>query len=626
MFQYALKGNYSSMRYLKYSQPAVSLGMNKMLHRLQLPAAVKNLMPMDIVCIVLPLCALILWSISLKSVDVQQMNDLGLVSVLPVSIIVALIIMMVSFCLALHRSQIRTPILLLHLVLLVFMLYGITVFVEEVPNFGVVYRHTGYVEYIMRTGTVAPTLDTYFNWPSFFILSAFVTKVAGYQSDLSFIVWASVFFNLIFLVPIYVIFTSATTDKRLIWLGLWFFALTNWIEQDSFLPQSLNFFLYLVIIAILLKWFKATPKVRIFRRKLIASRLGRFSRLSTRLYEWYTVPDTLHTKSSSRQRVALIIILIAIFALSVSSHPLTPFFVLVSVAVLMIFRRCTPLWLAILMAIMNAAWIFFMARAFLAGHTSMVTGDFFHLGSAITSNVTSRAAQGSVEHTFVARIRIVMTLVIWGLAFLGGVRRWRAGYHDLTYILLIIPLFPILVIQQYGGEMLLRIYLFTLPPMVFFAAAFFYTPSTGRASSGKFSWATAAIGRASSSKFSWATVAIAGVSIMLLCGFLFTRYGNERADYKTQAELTGVHYLYSKAPPRSLLLEAWDGTPWMFQDYEKYDTDTLSTLLSSSKQVSEVGNVIQFIKTQQNPSTYLIITRSQKATADQAGMPAWNAR
>src|SRR2546422_651786 len=114
--------------------------------------------------------------------------------------------------------------------------------------------------YIMRTGTADPNLDTYFSWPGFFVLSAFVTQVAGYQSILSYAGWAPVFNNLIYVGPMYMIFTSFTTDKRLIWLGLWFFYLTNWIGQDYFSPQGLNFFLYLVIIAILLKWFKIPPK------------------------------------------------------------------------------------------------------------------------------------------------------------------------------------------------------------------------------------------------------------------------------------------------------------------------------------------------------------------------------
>src|SRR5450759_2817831 len=48
--------------------------------------------------VVLPLLAIALWSLSLSSVNIRHMNDLGLVSVLPASIIIALIILTLSFC------------------------------------------------------------------------------------------------------------------------------------------------------------------------------------------------------------------------------------------------------------------------------------------------------------------------------------------------------------------------------------------------------------------------------------------------------------------------------------------------------------------------------------------------
>jgi len=188
------------------------------------------------------------------------MNDLGLISVLSPKVIVALVILTISFVLTLQQPHMRVPVLALHMVLVIIILYGIQNIIEEAPRFAVVYRHAGYTEYIMRTGSVNPNLDAYFSWPGFFVLSAFVTRVAGYQSILSYAGWAPVFYNLIYFGPMYMIFTSTTTNKRLIWLGLWFFYLTNWVGQDYFSPQGLNFFLYLVIIAILLKWFKVPPK------------------------------------------------------------------------------------------------------------------------------------------------------------------------------------------------------------------------------------------------------------------------------------------------------------------------------------------------------------------------------
>ena len=129
--------------------------------------------------------ALALWSLSLHSVDIRQMNDLGLVSVLPASIVIALFLLNVSFCVTMGQERVRVPVAFLHLALLIFMLYSVTTLVEEAVRFATVYTHAGYTEYIMRTGSVDPSLDAYFSWPGFFVLSAFVTQAAGYHSILA---------------------------------------------------------------------------------------------------------------------------------------------------------------------------------------------------------------------------------------------------------------------------------------------------------------------------------------------------------------------------------------------------------------------------------------------------------
>ncbi len=591
---------HSLMRQLKYSQRVFALDLSRVLARLPLSNTIKMLKPVEVVGVLLPLCALILWSISLMYVDVGRMNDLGLVSVLPPTIILALIILTISFCLTLRQPQERVSIILLHLFLLIFMLYGITTLVEEVPRFVDVYKHAGFVEYIIRKGAFDPNIYIYPGWPEFFILSAFVTQIAGYHSALSFVGWSQVFFNLIYLGPLYMIFTSATTDKRLVWLGLWFFFLTKWVDQDHFSPQAFDFFLYLVILAILLKWFKVPPKIQPHGDNPHWQLLDRFPLPVQKFFEWLTAPDMLHTSTQPRQRVALLIILIIIFSLLVSSHPLTPFFTVASVSILVIFRRCTPFWLPIVMSLMIVAWIIFVARPFLPNSFNLVIGNVGRVD--ISSNLTDRLAQGDPEHKLIAALRTIMTAFVWGLAFLGGVRRLLNGYRDLTYILLAIAPFPLFVAQSYTGEMLIRINLFSLPFMAFFAASLFYTRPT---------FATSR----------WMTAAVLAISTVLLGGFLFTRYGTERLEYKTSNEINAVSYLYTIAPPNSLFLEPWDGIAWEFQDIEKYSSYSVTSFAPDAVQTNNVKAIVDFIEHAKYPRTYLIFTRSQKAMADSEGMP-----
>ncbi len=573
--------------------------------------------------VVLPLCALTLWSLSLSSVNVGHMNDLGLISVLPASIIIALIILTLSFCFALNQPRLRVPILLFHVLILIVMLYSITTLVEQAPRFAVVYRHAGYTEFIMRTSTVDPSLDAYFNWPGFFILSAFLTRIAGYHDILSYAAWAPVFFNLIYLGPLYVILTTATRNKRIIWLAIWFFFVTNWIGQDYFSPQGLNFFLYLVIIAILLKWFKRSTSISSNQQPRQWRHLGRLSPFVQKLSEWLKAPDMLVTPVQPLKRKALLVTLIAIFVFSVFSHPLTPFFIIASVTALAIFNRCTVRWLPVLMGVITVTWVIVMAQTYIVGHMVDVLGGVGQFSSAITDNVTSRALNGDPEHNFIAGMRLIMTFFIWGLALLGCVRRLRGGYKDATYVLLAVAPFPVILFQSYGGEILMRIYLFTLPAMVFFAAAFFYsTPIPGK----KVGDRTASLAREEGSipvksSLPWIKLALGAVSILLLVGFLFTRYGNERMDYITNAELAGVSHLYNIAPKGSLLISAWEGTPWEFQNYEQYNQSILIEDLPKAVLTSNASMIVQFIDSFQPPKAYLIITRSQRASAQATGAP-----
>lgn len=561
-----------------------------------LSRVVKLIKPGDVQSVLLPLGAFILWLFSLQAVHVRQMTDLGLVSVLPMANIVALVVLTTSFCLLLQRPALRVPLIVLHVGLLILMLYGVTTLVEEATRFSIVYRHNGYTEFIMRTGTVNPYLDAYFSWPGFFILSAFVTQVTGYHDILSLAAWAPAFFNLLYLAPMYMIFTSATSDKRLAWLGIWFFYLSNWIGQDYFSPQGLDFFMYLVIIAILVTWFRVSPAARL--QPLTPMNDGRLRRFSRAIFAWLTVPDPLAPPTTRKQRIALIACVLVIFAFVVYSHPLTPFLVLASVTALVVFRRCSLWWLPIVMAAMTFAWIYFMAQVFIAGHSGTIFDGFGQIGNNLGASVTSRVV-GDPEHTFIAQLRIVMTMLIWGLALFGAIRRLIEGHRDATYVLLALAPFPLIVVQSYGGEAFLRIYLFALPLMAFFAAALFY-PTSPRGRS------------------HWASLGLVAMSLVLLAGFLFTRYGNERMDYKTNQELAGMHYLYSIATPGSMLVQAWDGAAWEFQGLDTYDHYTLSDTQSLADAVGRVDTdtLTQFIEKmrRKGANAYVFFTRSDEAT------------
>jgi 4-amino-4-deoxy-L-arabinose transferase-like glycosyltransferase len=241
---------------------------------------------------------------------------------------------------------------------------------------------------------------------------------------------------------------------------------------------------------------------------------------------------------------------------------------------------------------------------FLAGHMSDVVGGF-HLFSSFSQNVTNRVA-GNPQHTFIARIRIYMSVLVWGLALISAFIRWRRGHRDATIVLLALTPFPFFIIQPYGGEMLLRSYLFSLPSMVFLMAALFYNISGLK-------------------RGYWRVVASVCLCLILLGGFFYTRYGNENMDYMTNDEVAGVEYLYSIAPAHSLFLGGWDGAPWHYKDYEKYVLVSLSdSHLFHAASTQDVNAIVQYLQSHRlkGGNVYLLFTRSQKTTFDSmSGLP-----
>lgn len=536
----------------------------------------------------LVLCAAALWGVSLRYINLHEMTDFGLISVLPISFFVAVIILTVSFCLTLRWRSPSMPVVLVHLVALIFVLSGTVTLLEETLRNPVQWRHLGFVEYITRLGALRHKVDAYFDWPGFFSLAAFVAQIAGFENGLSLAEWSTVFLGLLYIGPLVMIFRSLTDDWRLVWLAVWFFYLTNWVGQDYFSPQGLNYFLFLAILGILLKWFKRPA----LQSGLFGQRLQRFGlspRWADRISGWLVAAELPNTPSHPEQRVGLIGIVILLFVVAVFSHMLTPFFILAAVTILVVCKRLDPWGLPVLMTVLIGTWLSFMAVSFLSGHTEMITRGFGEVEANVNANVTERL-RGSVDHMLVVRLKLVLTVATWGLAFLGFLRRLQKGYWDLNVVLLAAVPFPLLALLTYGGEMLMRVYLFSLPSVAFFAAALFYTaPALGS------SWRTSA--------------GIGLISVLLLAGFPVARYGNERMDSFSVQEVDAVHRLYNIAKPGSLIVAAVWNVPWRFRDYEQYRYAALTDEALSG----DVDAIAHFMKNKRYTGTYLILTRAQKA-------------
>jgi hypothetical protein len=274
------------------------------------------------------------------------------------------------------------------------------------------------------------------------------------------------------------------------------------------------------------------------------------------LVRWFPAESTPGALDG-RRRAALMGMLIAIFAALVPSHQLTPFVALLLVTVLVVFRRSDARGLPVLMATLIAAWVVFMTVAYLSGHVGKLAGGVGDVHQSVGANVNDHV-KGSSEHLFVVYVRLALAAAIWAIAALGFVRLWRAGRPAWTCGLLAAAPMALLPMQPYGGEILLRVFLFSLP----FSSLLAVSLVLPRAQS---------VPRR-------ATIAVATLaSFALLGAFLVARYGNERMDAFTKNEITAVDRLYAAAPAGSVLMAGGPNTPWKFAHYGDYRYKVLNS-------------------------------------------------
>jgi len=134
----------------------------------------------------------------------------------------------------------------------------------------------------------------------------------------------------------------------------------------------------------------------------------------------------------------------------------------------------------------------------------------------------------------------VLSLVIWVLALIGAFRRTRAGMSSLVPLGLFFAPFLIIFGQEYGGEAIYRVFLFSLP------------------------WAAALAGVALAPRLDWTWWARARVGLSLAVMtvlFLQAYFGLAQVNYTRPSEVAASNYFFEHAQPGSVLILAAPNYP-----------------------------------------------------------------
>ena len=284
----------------------------------------------------------------------------------------------------------------------------------------------------------------------------------------------------------------------------------------------------------------------------------------------------------------------------VPDHQLTPIVLACSLVALALVRRSWAPLLPVILTLFIVLWLLYPASAYLAGHPIFGGGE---QAGVVQSNVSGRVV-GTPDHLAVQGVRMGLTLALWVLAFLGAVLCWRADRRDLRpYALAVFP-FLMLPAVTYGGEMLLRVTLFSLPFTAFFAA-----------------WFLASLARQHPRSGAASALTLVVLLCVLSVASVAARYGNARFDMFTLDEMQAVEELYDVAEPGSVIVAGATSTPWASQDYERYTRRSVQQVCAADLTPGPCAGALHDLAVHEASmgGITLLLTRGNQASLEMQG-------
>jgi hypothetical protein len=466
------------------------------------------------------------WWWSLRSIHPYRASALGLLPQLSFLWWLGLLLTAGAVVWELRRDVPRWPGMVVSLAALALVLHGTLPAVEAVPRFSTAYSVAGFSEYLGRTGRALPRLDVRMSWPAMFAAAGMAARAMG-VSTLWFLRWCPLVLNLAYLVPLKAIANTCLRTERARWAVLGLFLAANWIDQDYFSPQGLNLFLFLVAVAVVIRIFSAggyPPRLIawIVRTRQWAA-VQRAGLRIGKLPHGAVAGEQPDLATTPRRRVAMLVVLLVVLGASAVSHQITPAALCLVLFGLAVTGRTGLRLLWLLMACLVWAWLSWEGHAYWSDHLAKVFGSAGNVGSTLSATVTARLQGSTPERTFVQGGRVLAAAIVWLGALGGFVALWRRGRTLWTMV--IVAVFPVAVAGavSYGGEVALRLLLFSLAPAAVLIASLVDHRVPGRAA---------------------VTVCLALAAALLIL-FPLVRFGNESFEAISPDDLAAATWIHA---------------------------------------------------------------------------------
>lgn len=495
--------------------------------------------------------AAVLLVLSIPRVDYDLVDGLGLLRALPLVFWLSVLgtsAAFIVFVLARHHWGSASAVGLLTL-----SLHGIEPMSAPAARFSVAWLISGFSDVIAETGAPERLIDARFSWPGFYFGPA--AAISGRQgADVgaqpgSFLgpeaaTAGEQFVNIdplirywplaIFAVWVLLVWVFARHWFPDRWIAApiaaWLFTLTAWTGQNYFSPQSMGTTVTAILVLLIVLMEKEIP---------------RSVPLWTRI-AWVFMPGS----GGGGREPAVTLLVLAIAASVIVTHPLSPVFMAIWLTPLAFagYRYARGMPLVVFIAFLT--WVSGAARPWWRSRIENLVDNVGAVGSTVSESTTSRAAGASLDRTLVLLSRSGIVLAVGAFGLLAAVYLWRQRGQKAGVLLFAMAALPALAIagQPYGGEILVRVFLFSVfPAAVLFGAAIGNT----------------------SPRILGATLVI--LTFLGAPTLIINRYGNESFEMTTGSDRLAIAASYEQAPPDTLFLTDDPFLSWGYTRIERVD-------------------------------------------------------
>jgi hypothetical protein len=367
--------------------------------------------------------ALMIWLVALPLLRNDPGGQYGLLATRGGALLLtAAILGITGFFVAIAMRRMVTAALA---ILVVIIIQRVTVtLITEVPNYTWTYKHVAVADYIIENGAL-PSLpfDIYSPWPGFFTGMAWFSSITNLDL-IDAAHWFAPVADTLTAVMVGALARAFGLALRAALMAAMVAQLLNWVGQDYFSPQAIALILATAVLA-LLAYSRHTPAAG-----------------------YLSLP---------------------VFTVLVSVHQLTPVWICAAAVVLALFGFVRPRWLAVLYCSILAVYL--MPR-----RSNIEQHGWFTGFNPLANSEPAVSNRGSDGRVFTTLVEQSLALSMWLLAAVCFIVIWRGTTARWALATMAYSSALLLFGQDYGGEAIFRVYLYSIPGCVVLLAAFLARP------------------------------------------------------------------------------------------------------------------------------------------------------